>query len=1840
MANPLDAIVDNPNNPFEQAKDFVGEKVGGFFQGEQGQQVLETVEPAVSLLEKIAIPYRDYVAPSLTAVLLQLNSNYREQNQNLSFVDQLSKGFESAKQTIPGEEEWRRSVSPGRALVGLIGDWNFVGEQGTDKINWSDSKQVNDYFTSGSAQFWSGFADVGFNFFDPATYIGGKALKVIPRSQFTREAGSRFGRTDVLVREIDEAVNNQQSNSAAAQIFKLVEKDPENIAAIQAYGLAAGSANPAGYAVSLSDAYKVGGRQTMGDVIKASLGHVPSLEKLKTQYAEIHELLIQNTGKTQQIIDEEQAIGKLLESKIKMSPENLELNMSARQKLIDAKEKIAKEQEELEMKKGAFRTVVEGDVSLTRTWSKYSYVERVRAGIATVASDGIFLDIDPMKKLGLAREVAKANNMKTSAVRAVMWINPNQQLREAPSGLAHLGGTAGKRSYLEADSRIAQIGKLSGKDVAWMKGKSNDYRRLTSKSERFFFLDNLQDEAIEALLEKHYGKDFGLMNPVQREAAAVFARKLIGSTNRAKSREIKSLMEKKYTVTDLANGGSPQAHLEIEKIVNTLAQERALADGRPVANTSDFDTVRRALSENALTETQVPGIHFSVDIKFFDRIMGEQPQLLRNALDGIINEGWDAKYVSSMMDTAERAAIEGRTGTYSLYSDILKPGVRTSYDVAIDGLDKFYTYAWKPFTLLSFKYTTRNVFEGYLRTAASMIDFASYYGYNWADMWSGRREPGSIARGLENRGYRKQSKKAQDDFNAKAEILRKEQGLLRTQLIPTTSGTKLAYNVKKIMIDEANREIIKDADGLALSSLLAKEQIKSIRRYKSSGVKEADNIVKSLKDFVEPAVMGKADYGSVSGNEFIRLFVNQEYQAANTLAMRSDSLEIINAIAKYRDDADLALSKIANLDANGAQSVDYALENTKFALGRLTLHADKTIGLFVKRAELQDELTVLGGQVAPTGKLRKSFSGEDQVEIIPGVFIGRAFAGEAGEMIRNASSSKVSSTRLLLDDRRVTGVGAMSAGSSRRAIDKTDAKWANAHSDYVNNVLMKDAAARKIVEGLAEGKSPTVALEDAKKWLNSSDPEAVNWKREINQNTISMAKAMDTKFSFDEQLAVTYAQIEQYLPTSSSVPGVSYGNIHAQALDGFIPEESAKIHLNDRFEVTTAIELNDKRLTNVYKNAVSNVFNVIGTLPEDHLIRHPFFSMVHDAEAKKLARKYEAEARKMPGATDESVRRYVESNADRIKVGATDRAYKELMQRLYSVERYTTPAQILRFLTPFYMAHQNSSRFWLGTTVRNPEVAYMLAKAYNAPFRSAMVYDEEGNIVEEGTPWGVDSGKQNIVLNSAWLRGVTGRDTLTINPTGVDVITQGQIPVIPTLGGPVGEVIGTEAIKLAAKNTGIDNFLQTNVGVTFDEFSNKYVLPFYEKGYGRSLASNVASAAVPFNSAAISAMSATYGLTGSLPVLEQLVPQIRQRWSSRLDAARDQVVAEMILNNESLAPEVILARAESIATRALAVEALSSGIGPVVAGKTADSKIMDLNQRLVKYQKELGYSEGSVKLVSELDEQGVMFASGLVSTLRSSTADNRFGLLSNTMTVKGVQANSDSLSKAAQLYEDNPFIGALFNIPGDENNYSPIADDLLYSIEINGEPLKTRNMSPEDAERRAQVAAGWATYFDNLEFIEADAEKNGVKKGSREYREYYSPWKERLADFVGEQFPIWDTRENRITLQKSDKFIELAIYFTNDEKFMNTVGKKNKSIVGLQMYLEGRQTIIAELEKNRAITGVQGLDTKANEKFADWRDRMAEYIIAQNPEFEQMYTRYLSQDELNIVDSPLLNGVK
>lgn len=1834
--NPLNFIADNQNNPFERAKKAVGEKVGGFFGSETGQAAIEKAEPVLSKLEYLATPYREYAAPALTSVLLTLNSNYREQNKNLSIVDQVKRGFTEAKKTVEGEDEYRRSVSPGRAMVGLIGSMT-PGRQGVDKINWSDSRQVNDFFTSGSAQFWSGVADLGFNAVDPVAFGIGKGTSLTRKMLVTRPVTSRMINPERLAAEVDEAVVNKASNTGAAQIFKLVEQDPNNVAAIQAYGMVAASANPAGFAVALSEAYKLGGRQLMGDVMKSSIGNLKSMEKLKSQYQEVHALMLDNTGKTELLNEDLAKLNTSLSAREDLTKPELDSLLARKDKVKEAIKAAEAAKEEAAYKSGVLERT-QAEFGVTQTWSQSTFLERIRTGVARISSDGIFLEVDPTKKFQVAKALGKELGTGTLPIRAAMWVSPNQQLREVQSGIAYLGGTAGERSFLEADARIATVGRLTGMAKEEMKSLSTQYRTLRSKSERFTFLDKLQENAFNGLLKKYYGQEIGRMSPVQQEAATVFVRELIEGTRRAQARQINNLVEKKYTVMDHANG-DVVAHPHMEAIVKKLAEDKAREEGRPVKD-YDFQFVKRTLQENQLTETQVPNVHFGVDIKMFDQIMSENPTLIGNMMRGILDNTIEASDVRRIMGTAERNAMERANGNGSVFNE-LKPMVRTAKDVAADGIDQLYTYVWKPFTLLSLKYTTRNVFEGHLRILASMVDFHSYYGYGWTDMFSAVRDPGSISRTLQNRGLRKRSTAAQNKFNERLNDLQREENLLRKQLGEVTeSNRSIAYKLRNKSITEADKKIFEGSDGMSMTLMYTKNLLSKIEKTKSSGVKGADDTLRTLRENLVPLLNGEGDYGSDAGNQFIKFLTSGEYRKASEISASSNTGDIIKALSKFRDEVGTTVQKLNGHNAGGAESVSYMLDNSKYALNRMLLHADLTLELLVNRGRIVGDIKELGAEITGAGAKKLAF-GTKQVKISDfdgGIYVDASLAGEAGEMLRRATSSKVSTTRVLMDERNITGYGLMSQGFERRPVSPYDVQWTEAHADYVNNVMMRDAAIRNMVENLASGMTRDEAIDATKVWIRSTDPEAANWRREIKQNMTTMSNALDTKFSYDEQLALSYVQIEQHLPSASSITGQGYQNLYKKAVEGFTAEDSARIAIQDRFEVVTARELTDKRLSVLYKNGVSRVFNWIGTLPEDHLVRHPFFNMVYNNEARRIATKYERMGRSN-GLSDVQIAELIKTNVDKISTAASQRAYKELMQRLYSVERYTGPAKMLRWVTPFYMAHQNSSRFWLGTSLRSPQVAYNLAKAYNAPYRLGLVTDEEGNVVHEGLPWNPDANKQKMTFKLAALKPLIGKDTLTTSPVGIDVITQGQLPILPTLGGPAGEIVGTQLIKYISESTDADKFLREQFGVGIDAISSKYILPFYEKGYGKGVLSSAYSSTVPFNSSQLSLLSSIYGMTGALPIVQDLVPQVRQRWAARYDAARDEVVADMLLRGEGLNPDVINERATSIARRSLLFESLSSGIGPVVAFKAESSQMRDLNQRLTAYQNEFGYNEGSVKMIAELENQGIKDASGIVSTLRSSTSNNRFGLYSNIATIKGVEKNIDSFSTAAQYYEDNPFLGELFNQVGD-NTYSPIADDLLYSIKVNGEPLKSKDMSPEDAERQAQMRAGWATYFDNLEFIEADAERNGVKKGSKLYNEYYKVWKENLADAVGKQYPVWDTRDNRITLQKSDKFIELGTYFVNDKQFMATVGNNNEAIKGLEIYLREREIIMAELEVNRQRTGTYGLDSKANEYYAEWRDNLGEAIAADYPGFKQMWTRYLSQDELNYVSSPILNGVK
>ena len=1829
LENPLNYIFDNPKNPLEKAKSAIGDAAQGALDSSFGKGVLSAAEKVLEPLNFIAKPYRDWAAPKLTSALLMANSQYRDKNKNLSFIEQFYKGQDLAREKVQGESEWRRSVSPGRALVGLVGNWT-PGQQGVDKLDWENSKQVNDFFSSGSAQFFSGISDVGFNILDPVAAVAAKGTSYVRKGFIERPMtgkGAVFTKPETLHLELQDAVTNPGQKTAAEEIFKLIEKNPEDVTTISNYGFVRHSTDPARLATAISTAYTLGGetagRQNVADVISAALGHKPSYDKIMAQSEELHQQLKSLNGTTDKVSKDLSELKQIVIGKDDVDGVKLSAKIAAEKAYQKQLNALDKQVAEVQKSLVPAQFVSSREGSISSTWSKFASIERVRVAAAEANTKGLIVDVTPSKGFSFAKEVANSDAVKgipKPVIRYLTWLSPDTQVREAPAGIAFLGGAGGDRSYIEVDARIRRIAKLAKLDIATQNKLRNEYRTLISKSDRNFFLEKLQEDSVKWLLQKHYGEAIDKMNKNQLESMQTFARALIDDTRRAQAREVEKALDKNYTVVD-GLSGDYVSHAYLNDLVEKSALERALTRGESVAKDSDRTAVREAMKQNPLFETQVPNIHFSYDFKLWDQIMSENPQLLGNMVRGIVEENWTPAKVRSEMKDAQNSAINGTTGL----GQGLKSNAKLMVDVVQEGLDGFYTYLWKPVTLMSLKYTSRNVGEGWLRTIAAMADYSVNNGYSWTDMFKSAILPdkGVFDRTVNNRIYRKKLKASSKQFDSLNKQMLKTESDIRKQLGPLTEPSKNALNSYRLKMDDDVRlELFKSKDGVTMCIEWMRRPFEKLNTYKGIKNPQADKTATFLRDVVGKEVFTPNVQPGAAG-DFVTALATGDYKLAQTIADNANSTTIAQALSDYGLVVKKALEDIDVLQETGAATVDNAIRASKFGLERLAHHIDLTNSLLIKRGGLRDELLDISKKSAVGGKIVKSYTKKDHVEIYPGVFIDQSLAGRHDDMLRNATSSRASTTGVLSDDRRLTAHGFLTSGFARRIVSRAEKDWANAHADYVNNVIMRDAASRRMVTDLANGLSEKEAVDNAVAWVAGGSDEALRWKSEVRQNIVNRGEAMSSEFySTTNLINEALFQIAQHLPKYNAETGAEYIGLHQKALDGLSVGDSLNLSYSNRHDVMATKEIENFRIDNLYRNTVSKIFNFVGTMPEDHLVRHPFFNMVHDNEAKSIAKRI-AEQGRNQGMSDKEINAWILSRRDAIKETATNRAYKELMTKLYSVERYTDPGRFMRFLTPFYMAHQNSSRFWLGQTLRNPQIAVFLAKAYNAPYRSGYVYDQQGELVSAGHPWESDSSTDQMIFGlPKILRDYTGKESIRTSPNGLDVITQGQYPVLPTLGGPVIQPVLTGALQKAAQQDGLSKFIEKTTGMTFDEFTNHFIMPFYSRQEATSIAGSIASNIVPLNSWMKSSLAAVSG--GNFPLAS-----VRNVWNTRYEEAVKQVYEENLLNGQKVDPEQVRNKATIIARKSLAFEAISSAVGPVAAFKTDSEVLRQLKGRQQALIASLGYNEGNVAFVQELENLGIENAAGMVSVLNSSSTDNRYGFIANSATISGINSNIGSLSQVDIYYPDNPFVGELFNrTDSNINNRNTILGDAMYSISINGKPLKSRNMSPVEIERQRQIRAGWADYFNYVDFINASAKKDGVEIGSTQYQKFYAPQKATVEEFVAKKYPVWGARENRITLHKSDAFIALADRFVNDKQFMKTVGKNNEAIRGLKMYMDLRKTIVDEFQANIDATGYTTLDADVNERFGLLRDYAASLTIAKYKGFGQMYERYLSEDEL------------
>lgn len=1842
FSNPVENFIDNPNNKFEQAKGQLGNKFMKAAESEKAASVLEKSKPVLGGLEYISKGYRNVVAPSLTAVLLMGNTEYRRQNPDESIHDLYFGARKDAMASVSDNpaEEWRRAISPGRALVADIGQiaGGFRNKKfGTEKIDWSNAKEVDSYFSSGSAQFFSGIADLGFNFLDPIV-IGSKVGKLALVKNLVRSNKSASSMAKVA-EDLSDARAGKENG--LTEVFKHVEENGDNLGLVVGGSkFISSSANPDRLGQALIDANLIGGRSLMADVVELVVSPSDKLkQKFISNYPEISAQVDAFQRKSSAMERSLKSLGEKTFIKPEMTNAEIKAANAANEKIIKKKAQLdaIKKQEEVARAKqnlASSETINEiGGSEVGSLWAKHATVERIRRETQTKAYRGLFLDADPVTQGNIVRQVSDSTGMSTPLIRSVLWLSPNTVLKELPSGFAWTGGVAATRSSGEVISRIRRAGKLGKLSAEEQMSLDAQYRGLTSKNDRFNFLEDLEARSLESVVLKHAGRAIDELPADQRELVIYFAKRIVNDTKRAKLSNIKSVIEKNYTITD-STGNANAVHY-LSSIVDQMALDHAKEIRKSnVVTAADRAEAERTLKEVALNETQIPNMHMAVDVKMFDKILSENVGAVRNAIEGIVDLGWTKDDLVKILNAAQSNVLEPGSGlTTSLINtkSVLKPAYHTSVDM----LSAYYAYVWKPVTLMSLKYTTRNIFEGSLRTVVSMADMNTNYGYSWTSMLQGEfsgalRAPLNFTSNVATRSRARLNARALSEKNLE---LSNQQEVIERSLRGTKTARKYAQEVQTKGMNIAEQQQWHATDGVHLPLIILSNYFDAAKAFSNSADPIAEKLVKFIEDKIRPVIFDPKDVKTKTTADFWDNLTSINFENSLKGLDKADTNEILTSLEKYTDNIIKAREEILMQQQSSSATVKSMVSGIDNALQRLQIHSDLLKVAIAKRRDLMVEIEPMSAKSSAKSNLKRGKSG--RLKLFGSVTIDASLGGQSGEMLRLSTGSSASGgTSSLMMENKLTMHGATDAGQVSKAIEPTDVNYIPAHVEYVNNVIAKDPVYRVILAGKRDGLTPNEILDNIKTFLKTNDPDAIGWKKEARDVEYHYEARLG-KYDQNQHLHTMMANVELYLPSYSLLNNKSYQQVFEKVLEGkYTPEMSAAIPYSERHTVFGRVKKSNLDPTNIYKNVMGGIFNFIGNLPETHLIRHPFYSMVHDSEAKRLTNVFIANAKKdKPNITDKELEAIIQRQSVLIKTAATNRAYKELMQRLYSVERYTDTASFLKFITPFYMAAQNSTRFWLGVSLKEPAIAAQLAKAYNAPYRAGYVYDENGNIVGSGNPWSADSAKEQIVLKApSFIRNYTGQPNMKFNPVAFDVISQGQLGMIPTAGGPIGQTVGTLGVQSFAKNTDIDPWMRKNLGISLDVFSQKYVMPYYEKTAGASPLKTLQKNLDPSNSWMTSAQAVVGGKTGVF-----ISKSAEDRWNTRYNSARDYVSTQMMLNGQAMDPFLTDKLSTELAYKALIFETITAA-GPTIAPVKVSNQSMDeLRITISNYQNQYGYSDGSVKAaaaINEIYDTGAGVA--IIRNLQAKNSTNKLGLIGSNATLRNLKPNLALVNQADLYFPDDPFVGELFNQTDTEDFYSQISDDVLYGIEINGEPLKARTTNPAAMERQRQYNSANALYYDNIAYIEEHAKKNNVVPGTDAYKNYYGVWKDNLEAKIGEEFPLWAQRESKITLAKSDQTIKIAQIFLQDENFMKTVGKNNKAIKGLAVYLREREVIIEQLNLNRQRTGTIGLDTKANRYYLEWRDAMGQAVLKDYPEFKDMYNRYLADDELNIVESPSL----
>lgn len=788
--------------------------------------------------------------------------------------------------------------------------------------------------------------------------------------------------------------------------------------------------------------------------------------------------------------------------------------------------------------------------------------------------------------------------------------------------------------------------------------------------------------------------------------------------------------------------------------------------------------------------------------------------------------------------------------------------------------------------------------------------------------------------------------------------------------------------------------------------------------------------------------------------------------------------------------------------------------------------------------------------------------------IIDGIEVEGAFTGQDGAIALLASSAD--RTAYMTFDAAVgKRIEALERSADFRRLDPkklTTQQMQSYWDEYairINNRYRSDPIGKRILAN--------EPVDDIKAWLRT--PEGTLYRQQLSQR----GRMLDTEQAIDEYIDNVVRRLDYEMPRDTPLRSlalqndVSPGEVMAALSGRDLPVLVGRV----------ADDMDSGILSTTYRgvNTVTGkLMRWLGSVPETKMLRHPFYRNIFDAEQRNMWRL----------AADQGVDVTNPAVQNRIAKSAHREALKATRETMYTIDRLSNAAQMLRFVSPFFPAWENSIRTWGRIAWNNPAIIGYGNLLWNIPNNLGLVVDENGDPVD----------RSNMLKDEGYF--IVWPEV--IQKFAEKELNLGPIPITP------GQRISTRQQAF--------NVILPGAEWWFSGLGPAATIPTAWFLRGKPEDAEVLRNAVGDEMY----RQIVPGASPNVDLFDALLPTAARRARQWLNGEStdsafvrtwNQIIEDEYikaqLENRTLT-DADMKRIKRKADRFWAWQWGAAVAAPAQSGIRSEFQVeRDAWNKLID-DESMPYQEK----LRVFNEQFPGF-----EAITRSTSESETGLSPNLRTWQRITSNKETVDK---LYSIDPELVGMFGNMGrfdDPFSYAVYGEFGRLKLGPTQVPVR-RRLTPDEIVRNNEIKDGWADYWAVKDYVEDKAISLGYSSLQVQDAKPLRDELEKAEAKISERYPAWG-EERRIYESKLEAFIVGARTMVENAELVN----EDSTIAALADYLQVREEIV------NALDGVTDRDQR--EALRQIGYKAAFDLRQRDIGFADFYDQYLSRDDFRKV---------